>query len=168
MCLKVLMSRSRFVKSGLDTGAYQIIRRAAKGGNRYLDTTRPVGWHERHGGYVQVREPSPCMAHTDSDPDLDADARRAQAHLDLALRAGVLAQAQAVREAASRAAPILQELEGHPDPRVALAGIELARVLRALAGQACLGELVLSRDQEGDEPGPTWTARIRSWWRRVR
>ncbi|TXH48913.1 MAG: hypothetical protein E6Q97_23780 [Desulfurellales bacterium] len=112
------------------------------------------------------------MSHTDSDsdPDLDDASRRreAQAHLDLALRAGVLAQAQAVREAASRAAPILAELASHPDPRVASAGIELARVLRALAGQACLGELVLSRDQEGGEHGQTWTARIRSWWRRGR
>lgn len=106
------------------------------------------------------------MPHTDPD-DLDADARRAQAHLDLALRAGVLAQAQAVREAASRAAPILAELASHPDPRVASAGIELARVLRALAGQACLGELVLARDQEG-EPTVTWGQRIRSWWRRGR
>lgn len=104
------------------------------------------------------------MAHTDSDPDLDDASRRreAQAHLDLALRAGVLAQAQAVREAASRAAPILAELASHPDPRVAQAGIELARVLRALAGQACLGELVLARDQ-GDL---TWTERITRWWRR--
>lgn len=100
--------------------------------------------------------------HTDSDPDLDADARRAQAHLDLALRAGVLAQAQAVREAASRAAPILAELASHPDPRVASAGIELARVLRALAGQAALAELVVNRDQDQ----PTWTMRIMSWWRR--
>jgi len=105
-------------------------------------------------------------AHTDSDPDLDASRRReAQAHLDLALRAGVLAQAQAVREAASRAAPILAELASHPDPRVAQAGIELARVLRALAGQACLGELVVSRDHEGDEPTVTWGQKVVRWWR---
>jgi len=105
------------------------------------------------------------MAHTDPD-DLDADARRAQAHLDLALRAGVLAQAQAVREAASRAAPILAELASHHDPRVAQAGVELARVLRALSGQAALGELVVARDQEDDEP-VTWMMRLRSWWRRT-
>lgn len=106
------------------------------------------------------------MPHTNSDPDLDADRRRrAQDALDLSLRSGILAQAQAVREAASRAAPILAELASHPDPRVAQAGVELARVLRALAGQAALGELVVSRDHEGDEPGQTWTARIRSWWR---
>lgn len=104
--------------------------------------------------------------HTDSDPDIDAADRRreAQAHLDLALRAGVLAQAQAVREAASRAAPILQELEGHPDPRVSRAAHELARVLRALAGQAALGELVVAREVE-IEP-TTWRQRIWSWWRR--
>ncbi len=113
-----------------------------------------------------MREPSP-VSHTDSDPDLDASRRReAQAHLDLSLRAGVLAQAQAVREAASRAAPILAELASHPDPRVAQAGIELARVLRALAGQACLGELVLARDQEGGEEPVTWGQRVMRWWRR--
>lgn len=106
------------------------------------------------------------MPHTDPD-DLDdaSDQRRreAQAHLDLALRAGVLAQAQAVREAASRAAPIIAELASHPDPRVASAGIELARVLRALSGQAALGELVVAREV-AVEP-PTWRQRIWSWWR---
>lgn len=80
----------------------------------------------------------------------------AQRELDLALRAGVLAQAAAVREAAERAAPILQELASHPDSRVARAGEELARVMRALAGQAALGELVRS-----PAPGPWW----RRWWR---
>jgi len=80
----------------------------------------------------------------------------AQRELDLALRAGVLAQAQAVREAAERALPALRELEDHPDPRVARAGAELARVLRALAGQAALGELV-----RAPAPGPWW----RRWWR---
>jgi hypothetical protein len=108
--------------------------------------------------------------HTDSDPDLDDASRRrreAQAHLDLALRAGVLAQAQAVREAASRAAPILAELASHPDPRVASAGVELARVMRALSGQAVLGELVVARDQ-GGEPTVTWGQRLARWWRRSR
>lgn len=103
--------------------------------------------------------------HTDSDPDLDAAdrRRRAQDALDLSLRAGVLAQAQAVREAASRAIPAIVELEGHHDPKVSKAAHEVGRVLRALAGQAALAELVVVRDQ--DEP--TWTARIRSWWRRT-
>ena len=104
------------------------------------------------------------MAHTDPD-DLDADARRAQAHLDLALRAGVLAQAQAVREAASRAIPAIVELEAHRDPKVARAAHEVGRVLRALAGQAALAELVVVRAQEGDEPDQTWRQRIMSWWR---
>ena len=100
-----------------------------------------------------------------TDPDLDADRRRrAQDDLDLALRAGVLAQAQAVREAASRAIPAIVELEAHRDPKVARAAHEVGRVLRALAGQAALAELVVVRDQ--DEP--TWTMRLMSWWRRGR
>ena len=89
-------------------------------------------------------------------PPSHSPSEAAQEQLDLALRAGVLAQAQAVREAAERAAPILQELATHPDPRVARAGEELARVLRALSGQAALGELV-----RGPPPGPWW----RRWWR---
>lgn len=107
------------------------------------------------------------MSHTDSDPDLDDASRRreAQAHLDLALRAGVLAQAQAVREAASRAIPAIVELEGHHDPKVSKAAHEVGRVLRALAGQAALAELVVVRAQEGDQGPITWTMRIRSWWR---
>lgn len=84
---------------------------------------------------------------------------QAQEQLDLALRAGVLAQAAEVRAAAERAIPVLQELEQHPDPKVSRAAHEIGRVLRALAGQAALGELV-----KAPSPGPWWR-RWRRWWR---
>jgi len=80
----------------------------------------------------------------------------AQEQLDIALRAGVLAQAAEVRAAAERALPALRELEGHPDPKVSRAAHEIGRVLRALSGQAALAELV-----RAPAPGPWW----RRWWR---
>jgi len=60
--------------------------------------------------------------------------------------ASVMAQAQAIREAAAACGPPLSQLTTHPDRAIASAARELHRLSIALAGQALLIEVLFTEE----------------------